>query len=89
MKLYLGALKRMKQESKERKQEWQQHNHSTPNVASEAKGLLSKLSTFEFYIMLVLCNNLVKMTYILSNYLPKESLNVNTAGGLIDTTVTL
>ncbi|KAK7126225.1 hypothetical protein R3I93_021571 [Phoxinus phoxinus] len=65
----------------------QQHHNSTPKAASEADGLLSKLSTFEFIFMLVFWNDLLKRTYILSNYLQKESLDVNTAVDLLDSTV--
>lgn len=38
--------------------------------------------------MLVFWYNLLKRTYILSNYLQKQSLDVNTAVDLIDTTMT-
>ncbi len=64
-------------------------NHSTPKAASEASGLLSKLNTFEFKFMLVFWKDLLKRTYILSNYLQKESLDVNTAVDLIDIITTL
>lgn len=41
------------------------HNHTTPNTASTADDLLSKMSTFEFKFMLVFWNSLLKKTYIL------------------------
>lgn len=64
-----------------------EHPHSAPKVASEADGLHTKLNTFEFIFMLVLWDELLKKTYTLSNYLQKQSLDINTAVELIDNTM--
>ncbi len=69
----LAALKRIKE-----------HNLTSPKTASEADGLLHKLSTFEFKFMLCFWNAILQKTYILSNYLQKELLDVCTAVQLID-----
>ncbi|KAJ8364351.1 hypothetical protein SKAU_G00131820 [Synaphobranchus kaupii] len=70
----LAALERIKE-----------HNLTSPKTASEADGLLHKISTFEFKLMLCIWNAILQKTYILSNYLQKESLDINMAVQLIDT----
>lgn len=70
----LVALKRIRE-----------HNLTSPKTASEADGLLHKLSTFEFKCMLCVWNAILQKTYILSDYLQKQSLDVSTAVQLIDT----
>lgn len=62
----------------------QNHSHTSPKAASDAQGLLSKMSTFEFKLMLLFWNSVLKKTYILSNYLQKESIDINAAVDLID-----
>ncbi|XP_069823176.1 zinc finger MYM-type protein 1-like [Dendropsophus ebraccatus] len=64
------------------------HNASTPKTAAEADGLVAKLTTYEFKLMLVFWNTLLSKTYVLSNYLQKESLDINTAVHLIDACMT-
>lgn len=62
-----------------------EHNLTSPKTASEADGLLHKISTFEFKLMLCIWNAILQKTYILANYFQKESLDINTAVQLIDT----
>ena len=45
------------------------HRGSSPKAASEADGLLKKVRTFEFTLMLTSWNTLLKKTFALSNYL--------------------
>ena len=60
------------------------HRGSSPKAASEADGLLKKVRTFEFTLMLTSWNTLLKKIFALSNYLQQESFDVNTAVQLID-----
>ena len=60
------------------------HRDSSPKAASEADGLLKKVRTFEFTLMLTSWNTLLKKIFALSNYLQQESFDVNTAVQLID-----
>ena len=60
------------------------HRGSSHKAASEADGLLKKVRTFEFKLMLTFWHTLLKKTFALSNYLQQESLDVNTAVQLID-----
>uniref|UniRef100_A0A667Y992 TTF-type domain-containing protein n=1 Tax=Myripristis murdjan TaxID=586833 RepID=A0A667Y992_9TELE len=62
-----------------------EHDHTSPKTAAEADGLLHKISTFEFKLMLCIWNAILQKTYILSNYLQKSSIDINTAVQLIDT----
>lgn len=60
------------------------HERTSPKALAEAQGLLTTLETFEFMFMLHFWNNVLGQTFILSNYLQKESIDLNAALELID-----
>ncbi|XP_051793678.1 zinc finger MYM-type protein 1-like [Acanthochromis polyacanthus] len=57
---------------------------SEPRAVADAKGLLATLNIFEFMFMLNFWNTLLGKTYSLSNYLQKESIDLNAAIDQID-----